>query len=299
VKWLNYQHLLYFWTVAREGSIAAACEQLHLAQPTISTQIKTLEEALGCSLFDRSGRRLTLTDTGRMVFRYANEIFGLGQDLMDQLEGRTASGRLSLRVGIADAIPKHVAHLLLRPAINAAEPVRIACFEGKPNALLASLAVHDLDLVLSDSPVPPEMKLKGFNHLLGESEVAVVAAAELAAKYRRMFPKSLDGAPFLLPTANTSLRRSLEHWFSLRGVQPSIVAEFEDSALLKVFGEAGDGLFVIPTVIEEEARHRLDIRLVGRIETVRMQYYAIALERHLHHPGVLAIVETAHAALLQ
>lgn len=297
MRWLNYQHLLYFWTVAREGSIMAACQKLRLAQPTISTQIKVLEKTLGCSLFDRRGRRLTLTETGRMVFRYANEIFSLGQDLLDQIEGRTVSGRLSLRIGVADAIAKQVAHLLLRPALKTSEPVHITCYEGKPNALLASLAVQDLDLVLSDSPVPPEVKLRGFNHLLGESDVAVVAAGDLALKYRRMFPKSLDGAPFLLPTANTSLRRSLEHWFAVRGVRPGILAEFEDSALLRVFGEAGDGLFVIPTVIEEEVRRTHDLRVVGRIESVRIQYYAITLEQKLQHPGVAAIVETAHGAL--
>ena len=296
---LNYQHLLYFWTVAREGTITAACEKLHLTQPTISTQLRALETSLGHPLFDRRGRSLSLTDTGRVVYRYANEIFGLGQDLLDQLEGRPVTGRWTLRIGLADAISKQVAHLLLRPVIEGPEPIRITCYEGKPSALFASLAVNDLDLVLSDSPVPPEVRLRGFNHLLGESDVTVVAAGDLAARYRRRFPKSLDGAPFLLPTPNTSLRRSLDHWFTLRGVRPSIVAEFEDTALLGVFGAAGEGLFVIPAILEEEFRRSSDIRPIGRIESVRTQYFAVSLEQRLQHPGVIAVVDTAHEALSQ
>lgn len=295
--WLNYHHLLYFWTVAREGTITAASEKLRLAQPTISTQIRVLEKTLGHKLFEHQGRNLVLTETGRMVYSYANEIFALGQELTDTLEGRPVAGRTRLRVGIADVVSKQVAHRILRPALEGPEPAKLVCFEGKPASLLAKLAVHELDLVLSDSPVPPEVKLKGFNHLLGESDVSIVATAELAAKYRRLFPKSLDGAPFLLPTDNTSLRRSLDMWFSSRGIHPVAVGEFEDTALLLVFGQAGAGLFAVPAVIEDGLRRLHDLRVVGRVESVRAQYFAISLEQKLKHPGVVAIVEAAHSSL--
>jgi LysR family transcriptional activator of nhaA len=297
VGWLNYHHLLYFWTVAREGTITAASEKLRLAQPTISTQIRVLEKTLGHKLFEHQGRNLVLTETGRMVYSYANEIFALGQELTDTLEGRPVAGRTRLRVGIADVVSKQVAHRILRAALEGPEPAKLVCFEGKPASLLTKLAVHELDLVLSDSPVPPEVKLKGFNHLLGESDVSIVATPELAARYRRLFPKSLDGAPFLLPTENTSLRRSLDLWFSSRGINPVAVGEFEDTALLLVFGQAGAGLFAVPAVIEDGLRQLHDLRVVGRVESVRAQYFAISLERKLKHPGVVAIVEAAHSSL--
>ena len=292
--WLNYHHLLYFWTVAREGTITAACQKLRLSQPTVSTQIRVLEQTLGHKLFERHGRNLALTETGQLVYRYANDIFTTGQELVDTLEGRPVEGRLQLRVGIADVLTKQVAHLLLAPALTVSEPVHLICYEGKPAELMAKLSVYDLDLVLSDSPIPPEVKLKGFSHLLGESTVSVFAAKGLAKKYRREFPRSLDGAPFLLPSDNTSLRRLLDHWFTSQGIRPSVVAEFEDSALLKVFGQAGEGLFVTPTIIEHEVKRLYSVGLVGRIDTVKAQYYAISLERRLKHPGVVAIVEAAH-----
>jgi LysR family transcriptional activator of nhaA len=233
MTWLNYHHLFYFWTVAKEGTIAAACQKLRLAQPTVSTQLRVLEQALGYKLFERHGRNLLLTETGRIVYRYANEIFTTGQELMDTLEGRPVEGRLRLRVGIADVLTKEVAHLLLSPALTANEPVQLSCYEGKPAALLAALSTFELDLVLSDSPIPPEVKLKGFNHLLGESSVTVFAAKSEAASYRRKFPGSLEGAPFLLPTDNTSLRRSLDQWFAAQRIRPSIIAEFCSGCLAK------------------------------------------------------------------
>lgn len=297
MTWLNYHHLLYFWTVAKEGTITAACERLRLAQPTVSTQLRILEKTLGHRLFERHGRNLVLTETGRTVYRYANEIFSLGRELVDTLEGRPSKGRMPLRVGIADVLSKQVAHLLLAPALNAPEPAHLICYEGKPAELLAKLSVYELDLVLSDSPIPPEVKLKGFNHLLGESSVSIFAAKDVAVKYRRRFPNSLDGAPFLLPTDNTSLRRSLDQWFASEDIYPSVVAEFEDSALLKVFGQAGIGLFSVPSVIEKETQQLYGVRVVGRLESVRAQYFAISLERTLKHPGVVAIVESAHSQL--
>lgn len=294
MTWLNYHHLLYFWAVAKEGTVTAACQRLRLAQPTVSTQLRVLEKTLGHKLFERHGRNLALTETGRVVYRYANEIFSLGQELVDTLEGRPTGGRIRLRVGIADVLSKQVAHFFLEPALNLPEPVHLICYEGTPAALLANLSVHQLDLVLSDSPIGPEVRLKAFNHLLGESAISIFAPRGVAAKYRRRFPQSLNEAPFLLPTDNTSMRRSLDQWFASNDIHPSVVAEFEDSALLKVFGQAGSGLFPAPAVIESETQRLYGVRAVGRVEGVRAQYFAISLERKLKHPGVVAIVETAH-----
>ena len=297
MTWLNYHHLLYFWTVAKEGTVTAASQRLRLAQPTVSTQLRILEKTLGQKLFEHHGRSLVLTETGRTVYRYANEIFSLGQELIDTLEAHPAKGRMVLRVGITDVLSKEVAHLLLAPALNSPEPVHLICYEGKPAGLLARLSVYELDLVLSHSPIPPEVKLKGFNHLLGESSVSIFAAKNVALKYRRRFPRSLDGAPLLLPTDNTSLRRSLDQWFASERIRPIVIAEFEDSALLKVFGQAGYGLFAVPSVIEKETQQLYGVRVVGRLEAVRVQFFAISLERKLKHPGVLAIVEAAHSGI--
>jgi len=294
MQWLNYHHLLYFWSVAKEGSIAAAARQLRLSPPTISTQIRQLEQSLERKLFHQVGRNLVLSETGKVVFGYANEIFSIGQEMMDSLRGRLTPVGLRLRVGVVDAVSKRVAHRLLEPAYDIDPPVRIVCFEGKPTALLARLATYEFDLVLSDSPLGPEMKIKAFNHLLGECSVSILAARRQWKRYRREFPRCLDTAPFLLPTDNTSLRRSLDRWFVQQGVRPTIAGEFEDSALLKVFGGAGRGVFAAPTVIEQETEEHYGVRALGRIEDVREEYYAITLERKLKHPGVVAIVEAAH-----
>lgn len=294
MKWLNYHHLLYFWTVAKEGTITAACEKLCLAQPTISAQLRKLEESLGHKLFRHVGRNLALTETGRVVFRYANDIFSLGQELMDTLEGRPPGRRTRLRVGVADVLPKVIVHRLLKPALRSPESLHVVCYEGKPTALLARLSVHELDLVLSDSPMSPEVKLRAFNHQLGECGVSIFGSKRLSSSYRRGFPQSLDGAPFYLPTNNTSIRRQLDHWFLSHSIRPFVIAEFEDSALLKVFGRTGGGLFAGPTVVEEEIQKFYGVSSVGRLESLREQFYAISLERELKHPAVAAIVESAH-----
>jgi LysR family transcriptional activator of nhaA len=249
---LNYHHLLYFWTVAREGSIVRATQKLHLTQPTISAQLRTLEESLGEKLFTRSGRRLVLTEMGQVVFRYAEEIFTLGRELQDVLEGRPTGRPIRLTVGIADQVPKLLAHRLLAPAFAPPEPVHLVCREGKLDRLFAELTTHGLDLVLSDAPLTADMKVRAFNHPLGETDVALFGVAALAEKYRRQFPKSLEGAPFLLPTEGTSLRRSMEEWFDRENIRPVIVGEFSDSALLKVFGMGGAGLFPAPVAISDE-----------------------------------------------
>ena len=297
MEWLNYHHLHYFWVVAKEGTIAAACEKLHLAQPTISAQLRALENAIGDKLFKRVGRNLVLTDTGRMVYRYADDIFSLGGELLDTLRGRPTGNPLRFSVGVADVLPKLVAYRLLEPALKLPETIQLVCRESTPAELLAQLAIHELDLVLSDSPIGPDIRVRAFNHLLGECGVSIFGTKELATAYRRRFPRSLDGAPFLLPPDNTSLRRSLEQWFDSQGVRPSAVAEFDDSALLKVFGQAGAGLFAAPDVIEKEVRRQYGVRVIGRLESVRERFYAISVERKVKHPAVVAIAQAAREKL--
>lgn len=297
MEWLNYHHLLYFWTVAREGSIARACERLHLAQPTVSAQIQSLERSLGCPLFDRVGRRLVLTDTGQVVFRYADEIFPLGRAMVDALKGRQTGRPLRLAVGVSDVLPKLVISRLLEPVMRMSEPIQLACFEGKPGPLLTDLAVHDLDVVLTDAPVGPEVSVRAFNHVLGESSLAFFAAADLAAAYRDDFPRSLDDAPVLLPTPNTMLRRSLDHWFETQRVRPRVVGEFEDTALLKMFGQKGIGLFPAPAVVEDEVQRQYNATVIGRADGARERYYAISIERRLKHPAVVALTENARRDL--
>ncbi|MGE3819190.1 MAG: transcriptional activator NhaR [Isosphaeraceae bacterium] len=297
MEWLNYHHLLYFWTVVREGSIARACERLHLAQPTVSAQIQALEKSFGSPLFDRVGRRLVLTETGQVVYRYADEIFTLGRELTDALKGRPTGRPLRLAVGIADALPKLVTYRLLEPVLRGPDPVQLVCFEGKPGPLLADLAVHELDLVLSDAPVGPDVSVKAYSHLLGDCGISFFVAADRASAYRDDFPQSLDDAPMLLPTQNTTLRRSLDHWFESQGLRPNVAGEFEDSALLKVFGQQGIGIFAAPSVIDEAIQRQYDAEVIGRAETIRERYYAISVERRLKHPGVVALTETARRDL--
>jgi LysR family transcriptional activator of nhaA len=297
VEWLNYHHLLYFWVVAREGSISKATQQLRLAQPTISGQIRTLEGHLGEKLFQRQGRSLVLTEVGRVVFRYAEEIFGLGRELMDTVKGRPTGQPVRFVVGVADAVPKLVAYRLLEAALAMPEQVRIVCLEDRTDRLLAELAVHALDLVITDAPIGPHVKVRAFNHLLGECGVTFFATPKLAATTKRRFPRSLDGAPMLVPSDNTMLRRSLDQWLELEDLRPRIVAEFEDTALLKVFAQAGHGICSGPTAIEKEICAQYGLRVVGRTDAVRERFYAISVERRLKHPAVLAITEAARARL--
>ena len=293
MEWLNYHHLLYFWVVACHGSVTRAAAELRLAQSTVSTQLRTLEEVLGEKLFARTGRRLVLTDVGRLVFRYADEIFGLGRELLETVKGRPTGQPMRLTVGIADAVPKLIAYRLLGPVLTGAEPVRIICREDKPDRLLAQLAVHGLDLVLSDAPIGPTTKVRAFNHLLGECGVTFFGTPALARTCRRGFPRSLGGAPVLLPTDNTALRRSLDDWFESEDIRPRVASEFEDSALLMAFGQAGMGLFPAPSAIERQVRSQYGVVVVGRLDTVRERFYAISGERRLKHPAVVAISEAA------
>jgi LysR family transcriptional activator of nhaA len=298
VEWLNYHHLLYFWLAAREGGVSRAAEQLHLAQPTVSAQIRALEESLGEKLFTRAGRNLALTDVGRVVFRYAEDIFSLGRELMDTVRDRPTGHPLRLTVGVVDVLPKLVAYRLLKPAFELGSPIRVVCREGKAERLLVELGVHELDVVLADRPSEPSFKVRAFSHLLGECGVSFLGTEALARAHRRGFPRSLDGAPFLLPMENTTLRRSLEQWFEAQGIRPMAVSEFEDSALLTVFGQAGLGVFAAPSLIEPEIRRQFRVQRIGRTEDVRERFYAISAERKLQHPAVIAISESARQALL-
>jgi LysR family transcriptional activator of nhaA len=299
MEWLNYHHLLYFWTVAREGSIARASETLRLAQPTISGQIRMLEEAFGEKLFQRSGRHLVLTDVGRMVYGYADEIFSLGRELLDTLKDRPTGRPLRFQVGVVDMVSKLIAYRLLQPALTLAQPVHIICREANPDRLLSQLATHDLDLVISDQPLAAGVKVKAYSHMLGDSGLSIFGAPKLAAQYRKNFPASLAGAPFLLHTDHANMRRLLDQWFEQNDIRPHIVGEFDDSALLKVFGQGGAGLFCAPTAIEAEITRQYEVSVVGRLDQVRERFYAISVERRLKHPAVVAISQAAHLFLHQ
>ena len=298
MDWLNYHHLLYFWTVAREGGVTKASRKLHLTQPTVSGQIRSFERALKARLFERSGRSLVLTETGRLVYRYADEIFSLGRELQDAIHDRPRGDALRLSVGVSDALPKVLVHRLLAPASSAGPDVRVTCIDGEPERLLAQLALHELDIVLSDFPAAPRGGLKAFNHLLGDCGVSFCATAGVARRCRRGFPESLADAPILLPLPTTTLRRSLEQWFDEMGVRPRVVGEFADSALMHAFGAAGDGVFVVPTAVEDDVRRMYDIAVVGREERIRERCYAISVEKRLQHPAVVAVSRAAREHLV-
>jgi LysR family transcriptional activator of nhaA len=297
MEWLNYNHLLYFWAVAREGSLMRAAAELRLAPSTLSGQIRTLERQLGVRLLTRAGRGLVLSEAGRVVFKYSDDIFGLGRELQEALRGRVVGRAATVVVGVADVLPKLVARRLLEPMLRMAETTHLVCREDKPARLLAELALHNVDFVLSDSPVGPSAPVRAFSHLLGECGVTLFGAPKLTRLYRKNFPRSLDGAPLLLPAENTALRRTLELWFAERGIRPQIVGEFEDSALLKVFGQSGFGLFPAPTVIKDEVVRQYQVRVLGVLDGVRERYYAISTQRRLKDPSILAMTSEARARL--
>jgi LysR family transcriptional activator of nhaA len=298
MRWINYHHLLYFWTVAREGSVTRAAALLHLTQPAISTQVRTLERALGERLFDRRGRRLVLTEAGSVVFRYADEIFALGREMQQVLAGGLP-GASRLVVGVADAMPKLLTWRLLAPALEQDRQLRVIVKEDPIERLLADLAAHRIDLVMSDAPAAGGLGITAFSHPLGRSTIGVFATPELARRYRRRFPKSLAGAPFILPGNGTTIRRSLDEWFSRLGVQPSVVAEIDDSALLKTFGQAGAGLFAAPTAVAADIARQFGVRLLGEIPHVVERFYAISAERRITHPAVTAITRHARADVFE
>jgi LysR family transcriptional regulator, transcriptional activator of nhaA len=298
MEWLNYHHLHYFWMVAREGTIARASQQLRLAEPTISGQIRQLEAAIGERLFTRKGRSLVLTDVGQITYRYADEIFALGRELSETLKGLPNGRPIPLMVGIADVLPKPIVRLLLEPALRLPEPVRIVCREDRSvDGFLAELALHSLDVLLTDAPATHGTQVRAFNHLLGECGTTFFASSKLATSLRPGFPQSLSAAPILLPSAHSAIRRALDQWFQAQGLRPTIVGEFDDTALMNIFGEDGSGLFAAPTVLEQELRRLYRVQVIGRAESLRQRFYAVSVERRLKHPAVVAICESARRDL--
>jgi LysR family transcriptional activator of nhaA len=297
MEWLNYQQLFYFWVVAREGGLTHAARVLRLSHPTLHAHVRGLEERLEVKLFARQGRRLVLTDAGRVVQRYADEIFSLGREMVDTVRGQAPGMVPRLQVGVVDGLPKLVVRELLEPVRELSEPVRIVCSQGTYEHLLAELSLHRLDVVLADAPIPPGSNVRAFHHLLGQCGVGLFAVPELAKKIRRRFPESLRGAPMLLPLERLPLRRALDQWMTSLGVVPNIVAELGDSALLKVFGATGIGVFPAPLAVADEVCRQYGVQLIGQAGDIEQRFYVITLERKLHSPAVLALWQAARSAM--
>ena len=290
---INFKHLRYFWMVAKAGSIARASEHLHLSPQSISGQLTTLEEALGVELFQRAGRQLELTETGRRTLSYADEIFTLGDELVDMLRDPQAQRALVFKVGIADVVPKSVAYRLVAPALRIEEPVRLVCREGPLDSLLAELAVNRLDMVIADRAMPAGVNVRAHSHFLGESGLSVFAAPGLASTLTGDFPACLDNAPFLLPGVDVAIRPRLMQWFDAQRIRPRVIGEFDDSALLKAFGQAGSGVFVAPTAIADFVCTQYNVQTIGTIDSVQEQIYAITTQRRLTHPAIIAVTQVA------
>ena len=298
IRRLNYQHLLYFWSVVRTGSLTRACEELALSAPTISMQLRTLEERLGEKLLAKSGRALVPTEVGRMVFSYADEIFGLGQDLLEALDHRPTARPLRLVGGTDDVVPKEIAYRILKPTLALKRPVRIVCREGTLERLVAGLALHEVDVVLSDAPVTPSLNVRAYNHSLGTCEVLWMATPTLAKTLRRAFPKSLDGVPVLLPTDDTAIRRALDQWLAKQEVRPVMIGEFEDYAMLREFARSGHGFAPVPSILEEQFRKEYGVARVGVATGVKAEFYAISVERKIKNPAVAEMIEQGREAFL-
>lgn len=292
-EWLNYHHLLYFWTVAREGSVTRASEKLHLAQPTISGQLRKLEESLGEKLYTRVGRDLVLTDVGKTVYRYADEIFSIGRELLDAVRERPTGRTLRLIVGLPQVLPKLIAFSLLQPVLKMDEKVQLVCREGSMSDLLAQLATHELDVVFADSPASPLVSIRAFNHFLGECGIGVFGTRALCEQYA----DGLDGAPFVLPSEGTLMRRSVDQWIAENDFHPEIVGEMEDTALMKVFAEAGIGFIPAPMAIQNQIAIQFNLQCYMVIPNAVERFYAITVQRRLQHPAVVAISESAKHSL--
>ena len=290
---INYKHLRYFWAVANEGGVARAGESLHLTPQTISGQLSLLEESLGVELFTRVGRNLEITEVGRLVLSYANEIFSLGGELEEAIHQLPERRPQLFRVGVVDVLPKSIAHRILEPALQMPEPVRMVCREASLDTLLAELAVHRLDLVLADRPIPPTVSTRGFSHKLGECAVSFFANEKLHKKLTGDFPDCLDGAPLFLPSSGTQLRSGIDRWLDKHRIHPRIIAEFDDSALMKSFGQEGAGIFIAPAAIEAEVEWQYQATAIGQTDEVQEHFYAISVERRVVHPVTFAVMEAA------
>lgn len=297
MEWLNFHHLRYFWAVAKKGSVRKAADELHVSQPSVSAQIKLLEESLGDKLFLRSGRQLVLSETGHLVLSYADEIFATGRELMSAVKRHPGKRPLRLNIGLTDAFPKLIAFEILKAAFRSETTIHVVCREGEIGPLVNQLQAHRLDIVLADEPASSALKARTFNHLLGRSGITFCAVPELATKLRRNFPKSLDGAPALLPSENMGMRTALETWFDSQGIRPRLVGEFEDSALMEVCSAGGRGFTVVHTVIDRSALKHYDLRVIARVNDCGSDFYAITAERRVKHPGAVAITEHAYANL--
>lgn len=294
---LNLKHLRYFWSVASHGSITRAAETLFLTPQTISGQLRDLEEQVGAKLFDKDGRNLVLTETGHLVFSYADEMFRLGNELQDVLAGHTPGAAMTLNVGVAMVVPKLLAYRVLEPVLQLDDTVRLICHEAPLVDLLADLSVHKLDVVLADSPINPTLNIRAYNHVLGESGISFFATPRQARKLKSGFPESLHGAKMLMPSGGSTLRRDLEAWFERQQIAPQVVAEFDDRALMKAFGERGTGIFTSPTAVEKDVLDKYGVTVIGRSEELTERYYLISAERRIKHPAVSAITETARNQL--
>lgn len=295
---INFKHLRYFWVVAKTGSIARASMQLHVTAQSISSQLGELQQSLGTELFRRAGRGLELTDMGRRIVSYAEEIFGLEDELLAVVRDQETRSVLPFRIGIADSVPKSLTYRVVEPALQLGEPIRLVCKEGRLVSLLADLSVHRLDMVIADRPMPAELKVRAYNHQLGSSDVTVFGAAALVKSLHGRFPALIDRAPFLMPGEEVSVRRALEQWFESQQLRPRIVGEFDDSALLKAFGQGGVGLFVAPTAIASYVCRQYGVRALGRIPSVTEQLYAITTERRIQHPAAVAVSRAASRELV-
>jgi LysR family transcriptional activator of nhaA len=294
---LNYRQLHYFWIVAKTGSIVRACEQLNLTPQTISGQLSQLERSLGVDLFQRVGRQLELTEAGRQALPYAEQMFQLGSELETVLRSQAGEQQLLFRIGVADVVPKSIVYRLLAPTMIIEQPIRISCREDKLERLLADLAIQRLDLVISDSPMPPHLDIKGLSQKLGECGISFFATREVAGQLGRPFPQCLHGAPLLIPGQDTVVRGRLMRWFADQKIQPRIIGEFDDSALMKAFGKSGSGIFVAPSVIADEVRSQYGVEILGQTDAVTESFYAITVERKVRHPGIIAIAEGARNQL--
>ena len=294
---MNLKHLFYFWKVATAGGVLRAAEELHVTPQTISGQIQSLEEKLGTELFERHGRKLELTDSGRLALEYADEMFSLRAELEEALRRRAQSRQTLFRVGVADAVPKSLAYRLLASASAIDEPVRMVCREWKLDSLLTGLALHRLDVVLADVPIPSSFSVRAYSHRLGDSAMSFLASPELARQCRDPFPRCLSGLPLLLPGEDAPVRQRLLRWLDKHKLRPRIVGEFDDSALMKTFGAAGAGVFIAPSILETEIRRQYGAKAIGRSAEVRSEFFAISIERRLTHPCVVAIMQAARERL--
>lgn len=285
---MNYKQLHYFWAVAKAGSIVRAAKQLHITPQTLSGQIGILEESFGLALFRRVGRGIELTETGELALTYAEDIFQTGVALEETLRAGNKERSRLFRVGISDAVPKSIAYRLLAPAMRLNEPIKIICREGKLEPLLADLAIHKLDLVLADRPMPSEIDIKGRSNQLSECGISFFAAPALS-EFQLPFPKCIDNAPLLVPGEDSAIRKRLMQWLNTQRLNPKIVGEFDDSALMRAFGQAGIGIFTAPTIIEEEVMQQHKVVKLGQTNAVTERFYAISVEKRANHPAVIAI----------